>query len=109
MFDVGFWEMAVVAVVALLVLGPERLPRAARTAGLWMGRARRMLAEVKADIDREIRRSELEEMRQIGDDLKSAGSDLRSAAGTLNEDVEAKDVEAKDAGVESAAGRKPSS
>lgn len=59
MFDIGFWELAVISVVALLVVGPERLPRLARTAGLWMGRARRFVSTVKADIDRELAADEL--------------------------------------------------
>ena len=59
MFDVGFWELTVIAVVALLVIGPERLPKVARTAGMWLGRARRMVASVKADIDRELAAEEL--------------------------------------------------
>ncbi len=59
MFDIGFWELSVIAVVALLVVGPERLPKLARTAGLWVGRARRFVAGVKADIDREIAAEEL--------------------------------------------------
>jgi sec-independent protein translocase protein TatB len=59
MFDIGFWELAIIGVVALLVIGPERLPRVARTAGLWMGRARRFVSTVKADIDREIAADEL--------------------------------------------------
>jgi sec-independent protein translocase protein TatB len=59
MFDVGFWELAVIGVVALLVIGPERLPRVARTAGLWLGRARRFVSSVKADIDRELAADEL--------------------------------------------------
>ena len=59
MFDIGFWELAIIGVVALLVIGPERLPRVARTAGLWMGRARRFVYTVKADIDREIAADEL--------------------------------------------------
>jgi sec-independent protein translocase protein TatB len=59
MFDIGFWELAIIGVVALLVIGPERLPRVARTAGLWLGRARRFVATVKADIDREIAADEL--------------------------------------------------
>ncbi len=57
MFDIGFWELAVIGVVALIILGPERLPGAARTAGLWIGKARRMFADVKADIDKELRDS----------------------------------------------------
>jgi sec-independent protein translocase protein TatB len=59
MFDIGFWELAIIGVVALLVIGPERLPRVARTAGLWMGRARRFVSTVKADIDRELAADEL--------------------------------------------------
>jgi len=59
MFDIGFWELSVIAVVALLVVGPERLPKLARTAGLWLGRARRFVSSVKADIDREIAAEEL--------------------------------------------------
>ena len=59
MFDVGFWELMFIGVIALLVLGPERLPRVARTAGLWLGKARGMLATVKADIDRELAAEEL--------------------------------------------------
>ena len=61
MFDIGFWELAIIGVVALLVIGPERLPRGARTAGLWLGRARRFVSTVKADIDREIAADELKQ------------------------------------------------
>lgn len=88
MFDVGFWELAIVAMIALIILGPERLPRAARTAGLWVGRARRMLADVKADIDREIRSSELQELRSIGDEVKEAGADLKKTVNVLNENID---------------------
>ena len=83
MFDVGFWELAIIAVIALLVIGPERLPKAARTAGLWVGRARRMVADVKADIDREVRQSELAELRKAGDEIKNAGKSLKSATEEL--------------------------
>ncbi len=64
MFDVGFWELAVIAVVALMVLGPERLPRAARTAGLWISKARRTVTAMKADIEREL---DMEEMKKVVD------------------------------------------
>ena len=59
MFDIGFWELAIIGLVALLVIGPERLPRVARTAGLWLGRGRRFLGSVKADIERELKADEL--------------------------------------------------
>jgi len=61
MFDVGFSELLMVAIVALVVLGPERLPKFARAAGLWLGRARRSLAAVKHEIDLELKASELKE------------------------------------------------
>jgi sec-independent protein translocase protein TatB len=62
MFDVGFWELGLIALVALIVIGPERLPKVARTVGLWLGRGRRFVANVKADIDREIKAEELKEI-----------------------------------------------
>jgi sec-independent protein translocase protein TatB len=62
MFDLGFWELVMIGVVALVVVGPERLPRMARVAGLWLGRARRVLGSVKAEIDRELKADELKEI-----------------------------------------------
>lgn len=60
MFDIGFTELLLITVVALVVLGPERLPRVARVAGMWLGRARRTLTSVKQEIDRELRAEELQ-------------------------------------------------
>jgi sec-independent protein translocase protein TatB len=82
-FDLSFWEITVILIVALLVVGPERLPGLARTAGLWMGKARRFVASVKADIDREFKTEELRrlvdkqaqemaELREMLDETKSA-------------------------------------
>jgi len=62
MFDVGALELLLIGVVALLVVGPERLPKLARTAGLWVGRARRAFVSVKEEIDREIKAEELKEI-----------------------------------------------
>jgi len=62
MFDVGFWELALIGLILLLVVGPERLPKLARTAGLWVGRGRHMLSSMKAEIDREIKAQELKEI-----------------------------------------------
>lgn len=61
MFDVGFWELMLVGLVALLVFGPERLPRVARETALWIRKARSMVATVKAEIDQEL---QLQELRQ---------------------------------------------
>jgi len=62
MFDVGFWELCLVGLVSLLVIGPEKLPAAARVAGFWVGKTRNIVASVKAEIKEEL---QVEEMRQI--------------------------------------------
>ncbi len=64
MFDIGFTELLVIGVVALIVIGPERLPRVARTVGHLVGRLQRYVSDVKADINREIELEELKKMRQ---------------------------------------------
>ena len=62
MFDFGFWELAMVTVVALLVVGPERLPALAGQIGKWVGKAKRMIASVRSDIESEIKAVELKEI-----------------------------------------------
>lgn len=64
MFDVGFSELILILVVALVVVGPERLPKLARTAGLYLGRARRMASAVKADVQRELAAEDLKRTLQ---------------------------------------------
>jgi sec-independent protein translocase protein TatB len=59
MFDIGFLELMIVCLVALLVVGPERLPKLAYTAGKWLGKGRAMIGSVKAEIDREMKVDEL--------------------------------------------------
>ena len=92
MFDIGFLEIVIIASIALVVLGPERLPRAARTAGLWVGRARRMVAYVKSDIDREIRESELADMRKLGEEVNSIKDDVSKATESIKDDDTMADV-----------------
>ncbi|KXS52944.1 MAG: Twin-arginine translocation protein TatB, partial [Marinobacter sp. T13-3] len=68
MFDIGFLELLICGVIALLVLGPERLPAAARAAGRWIGGARRMLGDFTSELDRQVKAEELrEQLRQAGD------------------------------------------
>lgn len=69
MFDIGFSELLVIAVVALIVIGPERLPKVARTLGHLFGRMQRYVNDVKADISREM---ELEELRKLQANVQSA-------------------------------------
>ena len=76
MFDIGFSELLVIGVVALIVIGPERLPRVARMIGHLMGRMQRYVADVKADINREI---ELEELRKMRDSVQQAASNIESS------------------------------
>lgn len=72
MFDIGFSEIIVIGVVALVVIGPERLPKVARTAGLLVGRMQRYVAAVKADISQEI---QLDELKRSGEAFKQSLTD----------------------------------
>src|SRR5262249_34776169 len=92
MFDVGFSEIVVIAVVALIVIGPERLPKAARTLGHLFGRLQRYVNDVKADINREI---ELDELRKLQRRVQAAGADFKASVGSAARDVETgvRDVE----------------
>jgi sec-independent protein translocase protein TatB len=82
MFDIGFSELLVIGLVALIVIGPERLPRVARTLGHLAGRLQRYVADVKADINREV---ELEELRKMKDSMQQAASGFESSVqGELN-------------------------
>jgi sec-independent protein translocase protein TatB len=76
MFDIGFSEMLVIGLVALIVIGPERLPRVARTLGHLAGRLQRYVADVKADINREV---ELEELRKMKDTVQQAATGFESS------------------------------
>ena len=88
MFDVGMLELFLVAVVALLVVGPERLPKLARTAGMWIGRGRRFISTVRDDIDREIKADELRSildkqkqsnpLHEVVEDTKKTFSDIKA-------------------------------
>lgn len=76
MFDIGFSELMVIALVALVVIGPERLPRVARTAGHLLGRLQRYVSDVKTDINREI---QLEELKKMQQQVEDSARDLQSS------------------------------
>jgi sec-independent protein translocase protein TatB len=64
MFDVSFSELLVIAIVALLVIGPEKLPKVARTVGAFTGRMQRYMAQIKEEVNREMRFDELQKLQQ---------------------------------------------
>jgi sec-independent protein translocase protein TatB len=76
MLDFAMSKAAVIAVVSLVVLGPERLPRVARTAGALLGRAQRVIDDIKSEVNREI---ELDKLRQWQDEMATAAHDVRHA------------------------------
>jgi sec-independent protein translocase protein TatB len=85
MFDIAFSEIVLIAVVALVVIGPERLPKVARTLGHMFGRLQRYVNEVKADITREI---ELDELRKLKNEVQTAAQNLEHSVTQAAHDVE---------------------
>jgi sec-independent protein translocase protein TatB len=86
MFDIGFSEVVLIAVVALIVIGPERLPKAARTMGLLFGRLQRYVGDVKADISREM---ELDELRKLQKQVQGAAQEFKSSVESAAQNVHA--------------------
>ena len=91
MFDIGFSELLVIAVVALLVLGPERLPKAARFAGLWVRKARAQWYSVKSEFEREMAADEMK--RSLGNPVQDLRREVEGVGKDLSESV--RDVEAR--------------
>jgi sec-independent protein translocase protein TatB len=87
MFDMGFTEIALIGVVALVVIGPERLPAVARTAGKYFGRLRRFMTNIRADVESELRADELrdimkkqqEELNSLKDAVTDAGKQFEQS------------------------------
>ena len=85
MLDIGFLELMLIGIVALLVLGPERLPKAARTAGLWIGKIKRTVSGMQREISAQLEAEELrqklnEQQKKLDDSLKKAKQDVESIA-----------------------------
>lgn len=85
MFDVGISEIMVIAVVALIVLGPEKLPKTARTLGHLFGRLQRYVGEVKADINRELA---MEDLKKLQAEVSTAAADFQSSMTASAKEVE---------------------
>jgi len=89
MFDIGFSELVVIAVVALIVLGPERLPRAARFAGLWVRRARAQWYSVKSEFERELVDEDLKRsMAEASSGLREVETRIRAAGHEVQQQVD---------------------
>ncbi|MFP5350721.1 MAG: Sec-independent protein translocase protein TatB [Gammaproteobacteria bacterium] len=87
MFDVGFSELVLIALLALIVLGPKRLPEVARTAGRWLGRLRRFMNDVKQDLDKELHSAELTELRKLKQELDDTRRVIEESSGQLYRDI----------------------
>ena len=106
MFDMGFLELMLIGIIALIVLGPERLPKAARTVGLWIGKAKQGFESIKTEIDRELKVKELQQqlaeekaklesemevdsgLSSIKDDFDQAVNSIHSQANSLSKELE---------------------
>ena len=81
MFEIGFWELVVICVIALVVFGPDKLPQFARRAGYWIGRIRRQVNDVRNEIEREIAMDEMRRQRdKLTAPLQDLANDIRRAA-----------------------------
>lgn len=100
MFDVGFWELCLVGLISLLVIGPERLPKVARLAGYWLGKTRSLVASVKQEIREELREEEIrqllkeqsgmDDVKKLLDDAGKAADSIRSASQQIQEEIKVK-------------------
>jgi sec-independent protein translocase protein TatB len=83
MFDIGWGELVVIGIVALIAIGPKELPTVLRTLGQYMGKVRRMASEFQGQFQEAMREAELVELKKQAEDLKSSVSDLGSSVGDL--------------------------
>lgn len=89
MFDFGFWEIAIIGVITLIVVGPERMPSLARKAGLYFGKLNRFFNKVKSDINEELKMDEIKEQMSMDDEkiiLSEVTEDIQSSADSLKQE-----------------------
>ncbi|MGD8926017.1 MAG: Sec-independent protein translocase protein TatB [Thioalkalispiraceae bacterium] len=87
MFDIGFVELVLIGIVALVVIGPERLPAVATKLGHWVGRARQFIGSVRRDIDREIRQEEIRQALARNADLDEIKNIINDTKYTIEDEV----------------------
>ncbi len=126
MFDVGFWEMLLIGVVGILVIGPEKLPEVARNVGKWVGKARRYVANVRRDFESEINSSDLRELlgeqeaqirelrglvdetkREVGSSVDALTRDIESDVKAVQSELEAPALPPTEESAAAEAPRKP--
>ena len=90
MFDIGFWEIAIIGVVGLVVIGPERLPGVARTLGTWVGKTRRFINQVKTDVSSELKQEELRKAIENDAGLNEIKNIMNTDHLSIEEEDEAK-------------------
>lgn len=97
MFDIGFFELCLIGIIALLVIGPEKLPRVARTVGLWIGKAQGMVKTVKHEIDEQVRVEELKQSLErakntldnnVSESIKEAESSIEELQNQIKDSSE---------------------
>jgi len=87
MFDIGFWELALIGLLALVMLGPKRLPEAARAAGYWLGRLRTFITNARNELDNQLQGSDMEEIRRLKEELDSTRRYLQEVADKTGADM----------------------
>ena len=89
MFDFGFWEIAIIGVITLILVGPEKMPSLARKAGLYFGKLNRFFNKVKSDINEEIRMDEIKEQMSMDDEkiiISEVSDNIQSSIDSLKEE-----------------------
>ena len=89
MFDFGFWEIAIIGVITLILVGPEKMPSLARKAGLYFGKLNRFFNKVKSDINEEIRMDEIKDEMSMDEEkiiISEVTEDIQSSVDSLKEE-----------------------
>ena len=89
MFDFGFWEIAIIGIITLIVVGPEKMPAIARKAGLYFGKLNRFFNKVKSDINEEIRMDEIKEQMSMDEEkiiISEVSDNIQSSIDSLKEE-----------------------
>lgn len=101
MFDVGFWELCLIGLVSLIVIGPEKLPKVARIAGFWIGKTRNMVASVKSEIREELQEEEMRQMLEQHPVVTDFKNIVEETSNSINENTQTIKQSIKDQSIQS--------